>query len=137
MQYSLLLRECMSERLGWKQPWPVPLPEKVQREKRNKVRDTKLDGQEEEGRGGGGRRLYLDKLIISHLQSAPTGAPSLHQAARCEDGAGERCRPVRRFPIISLAEGSVLPIHQRRWTRRALTAIRQPLFSSAEARSRR
>lgn len=32
-------------------------------------------------------KLYLDNLIISYLQSTSMDAPSLHQAAHCEDRA--------------------------------------------------
>lgn len=86
-------------------------------EEKNKVRDRKVDTdrkkkKEEEEEG----KLYLDNLIISHLQSTSTDAPSLHHAAHCEDRPSGRCWPVCRFPIISLAEGSVLPIHQHDWT---------------------
>lgn len=49
--------------------------------------DKKKQREEEEG------ELYLDNLIISHLQSTSMDAPSLHQAAHCEEdrasGAGQ------------------------------------------------
>lgn len=78
---------------------------------RQKGRHRQEKEEEEEG------KLYLDNLIISHLQSTSTDAPSLHHAAHCEDRPSGRCWPVCRFPIISLAEGFVLPIHQHDWTR--------------------
>lgn len=47
------------------------------------VGDKKKTREEEDG------TLYLDNLIISHLQSTSMDAPSLHQPVHCEDGASD------------------------------------------------
>lgn len=110
-------------------------------EQKNKVRDTKLDSvrkeeqemEEDEEKGA----LYLDKLIISHLQSAPTAPPHSIKPLVVKTEQTIAAGPSVDFPLSPSQRSSVPAIHQRRWTPPALTAIRQPLLNSAQARSRR
>lgn len=57
-------------------------------------------GRSEDTKKEGARRwkLYLDKLIISHLWDTSLAAPSLHHAARCQDRASGAGQPVD-FPL--------------------------------------
>lgn len=64
--------------------------------------DKKKKRVEEEG------KLYLDNLIISHLQSTSMDAPSLHQAAHCEDRASGAGQPVD-FPLSFSQRGPACP----------------------------
>lgn len=77
------------------------------RQKGWKIRDT--DKKEKKRRDG---KLYLDNLIISHLQSTSTDAPSLHQAAHCEDRASGAGQPVD-FPLSLSQRGPACPYISR------------------------
>lgn len=57
-------------------------------------------------------KLYLDNLIISHLQSTSMDAPSLHQAAHCEDRASGAGQPVD-FPLSLSQRGPAYPYISR------------------------
>lgn len=70
--------------------------------------DTGKKKQREEEEG----ELYLDNLIISHLQSTSMDAPSLHQAAHCEDRASGAGQPVD-FPLSLSQRGSACPYISR------------------------
>lgn len=68
--------------------------------------DKKKQREKEEG------ELYLDNLIISHLQSTSMDAPSLHQAAHCEDRASGAGQPVD-FPLSLSQRGPACPYISR------------------------
>lgn len=70
------------------------------------VTDKKKKREKEEG------KLYLDNLIISHLQSTSTVAPSLHQPAHCEDRASGAGQPVD-FPLSLAQRGPACPYISR------------------------
>ncbi len=91
------------------------------------VREEKQDGAEKQsGREKGWRirktktgkkgkkegELYLDNPIISYLQSTSTDAPSLHQAAHCEDRASGAGQPVD-FPLSLSQKGAACPYISR------------------------
>lgn len=57
-------------------------------------------------------KLYLDNLIISHLQSTSMDGPSLHQAAHCEDRASGAGQPVD-FPLSLSQRGPASPYISR------------------------
>lgn len=86
------------KKAGWsrKTKW------ETERMKNKEDTDKKKKRVEEEG------KLYLDNLIISHLQSTSMDAPSLHQAAHCEDRASGAGQPVD-FPLSFSQRGPACP----------------------------
>ncbi len=68
--------------------------------------DKKKESEREEG------ELYLDNLIISHLKSTSMDAPSLHQAAHCEDRASGAGQSVD-FPLSLSQRGPACPYISR------------------------
>lgn len=83
------------------------------------MRNRKNEGISGRQRQGGKKKrekeegeLYLDNLIISHLQSTSMDAPSLHQAAHCEDRASGAGQPVD-FPLSLSQRGPACPYISR------------------------
>lgn len=74
--------------------------------------ENKGDTDEEKKWGKEEGELYLDNLIISHLQSTSMDAPSLHQAAHCEDRASGAGQPVD-FPLSLSQRGPACPYISR------------------------
>lgn len=89
---------------------PSPLPPSIRRKRQFKRKRAGKQSEKQKGwriretqtrkkrREKGEGKLYLDNLIISHLQSTSMDAPSLHQDAHCEDRASAAGQPVD-FPL--------------------------------------
>lgn len=80
-----------------------------ERQKGWRIRETQT-GKKRREKGKG--KLYLDNLIISHLQSTSMDAPSLHHAAHCEERASVAGQPVD-FPLSLSQRGPACPYISR------------------------